>query len=235
MDRHKTPPQPASLTAPFAHRAPRPVQSAAEQSPALSAEEEGLVIGITGGTGCGKTTLLNVIRERGGLVFDCDAIYHERLKTDKKLLSDIESRFPGTVKDGILQRKLLGQIVFSDCSALEDLNAITHGAVRQEVGRRLAAAKPRLAAIDAIALFESGLSSFCQITVAVTAPLEDRVLRLMQRDGISEAYARNRIAAQHQEDWFRARCDCILENNGTAVQFYDKCIAFLAEHAIIKV
>ena len=193
-----------------------------------------MIIGITGGTGCGKTTLLNVIRDQGGLVLDCDAIYHDLLKTDKKLLSDIETRIPGTVRDGALQRKVLGQIVFSDASALEDLNRITHGAVRQEVQRRLDTEKPALAAIDAIALFEGNLSQFCNVTVAVTAPFAERVQRLQKRDNISEEYAKNRIAAQHDEDWFRDRCDCILENNGTSMQFYNKCIAFLSDLGIIK-
>ena len=193
-----------------------------------------MIIGITGGTGCGKTTLLNVIRDQGGLVLDCDAIYHDLLKTDEKLLSDIETRFPGTVRDGSLQRKVLGQIVFSDASALEDLNRITHGAVRQEVQRRLDTEKPILAAIDAIALFEGNLSQFCNVTVAVTAPFAERVQRLQKRDNISEEYAKNRIAAQHDEDWFRDRCDCILENNGTSMQFYNKCIAFLSDLGIIK-
>ena len=59
-----------------------------------------MIIGITGGTGCGKTTLLGAIRARGGLVLDCDAIYHELLRTDKALLAAIEARFPGTVEDG---------------------------------------------------------------------------------------------------------------------------------------
>ena len=56
------------------------------------------IIGITGGSGCGKTTLLNIIRDRGGLVLDCDAIYHELLKTDKAMLSAIDARFPGSWK-----------------------------------------------------------------------------------------------------------------------------------------
>jgi len=191
-----------------------------------------MIIGITGGTGCGKTTLLNVIEEQGGLILDCDAIYHQLLKTDRKLLSDIEKRFPGVVENGTLQRKKLGAIVFSDPAALADLNAITHSAVRAEVCRRLAAG-PMLAAIDAIALFEGNLSSLCNVTVAVTAPLQDRVERLMKRDNISEEYAKNRIAAQHDEVWFRQRCDCILENNGTQMQFYNKCLAFLQELGII--
>ena len=192
-----------------------------------------MIIGITGGTGCGKTTLLKAIEEQGGLVLDCDAIYHELLKTDEDLLSAIECRFPGVVEDGILQRKKLGALVFSDPEALADLNAITHGAVRAEVRRRLAQG-PKLAAIDAIALFEGELAPLCHVTVAVTAPFRDRVERLRKRDGISEEYAKNRIAAQHDEVWFRQRCDHILENSGTQIQFHNKCLAFLQELGIIK-
>ena len=191
-----------------------------------------MIIGITGGTGCGKTTLLKVIAEKGGLILDCDAIYHRLLATDTELLNAIEARFPGTVEGGQLQRKKLGTIVFSDEKALLDLNRITHSAIREEVLRQLEA-RPGLAAIDAIALFEGGLAELCDTTVAVTAPAEIRVRRLMQRDNISEDYARSRIAAQHEEDWFRHRCDCILENNGTQIQFYEKCVAFLEKLGIM--
>ena len=191
-----------------------------------------MILGITGGTGCGKTTLLNIIAEYGGLVLDCDAIYHQLLQTDTKLLNAIEIRFPGTVEDGVLQRKQLGSIVFSDEKALLDLNKITHGAVKAEVLRRLETA-PKLAAIDAIALFEGGLAELCDMTVAVTASEEVRVKRLMVRDSISEDYARSRIAAQHSPVWFRQRCDFCLENNGGIDVFHAKCLAFLRELGIM--
>ena len=191
-----------------------------------------MILGITGGTGCGKTTLLNLIRDQGGLVLDCDAIYHELLKTDEALLRTIEARFPGTVENGVLQRKKLGNIVFSDKKSLQDLNAITHSAIQREVVRQLSD-HPSLAAIDAIALFESGLSELCDSTVAVTAPEEDRVKRLMARDSISRDYAEKRIAAQHKETWFREHCDYVLENNGNLDAFATKCLAFLRELCII--
>lgn len=191
-----------------------------------------MIIGITGGTGCGKTTLLKVIAEHGGLILDCDAIYHQLLTFDASLLAAIESRFPGTVENGALQRKKLGSIVFSDENALEDLNKITHGAIKAEV-LRLLAAQPKLAAIDAIALFEGGLAELCDVTVAVTAPEEVRVQWLMLRDNISEEYARSRIAAQHPESWFREHCDFILENKDTEIQFREKCLAFLKKQGIM--
>ena len=191
-----------------------------------------MILGITGGTGCGKTTLLSLIQQRGGLVLDCDAIYHRLLQSDRRMLRAIESRFPDAFSQGILDRKRLGGIVFADPAALEALNAITHRAVREEVLRHLESSPP-LAAIDAIGLFESGLDALCDITVAVTAPLDARVARLMLRDGISEAYARSRIAAQHDESWFRQRCHFVLENNGTQAAFQKKCIAFLNAQGIM--
>ena len=191
-----------------------------------------MILGITGGTGCGKTTLLSVIEEAGGLILDCDAIYHQLLTSQPSLLAAIDARFPGTVEDGSLQRKKLGAIVFSDPDALADLNAITHAAVKAEVLRRLEAG-PALAAIDAIALFEGGLSGLCDVTVAVTAPEEDRVRRLMARDSISEEYARSRIRAQRDPDWFRQHCDHVLENNGTKKHFHDICLAFLRDLGIM--
>ena len=192
-----------------------------------------MILGITGGSGCGKTTLLNLIARAGGLILDCDAIYHELLTRDNLLTDAIEARFPGVVEEGSLNRKKLGAVVFADPQALLDLNAITHAAVKNEVLRRLETA-PKLAAIDAIGLFEGHLAELCHVTVAVTAPVEDRVRRLMARDGISEEYARSRIAAQHDEQWFADRCDHILENDGSFDAFATKCVAFLRKIGIIN-
>lgn len=193
-----------------------------------------MILGITGGTGSGKTTLLKQVEALGGLVMDCDAIYHELLKTDEALLDAIENRFPGTVTAGQLDRKKLGSIVFADPEALKDLNTITHGAVKKEILRRLETA-PELVAIDAIGLHEGGLAPLCDITVAVTAPRESRIARLMRRDGITRAYAESRIDAQHSPQWFRENCDRVLENDGTEEDFQKKCLAFLGELGIMKV
>lgn len=192
-----------------------------------------MILGITGGTGSGKTTLLDVIRECGGTVLDCDAIYHQLLQTDAELLQAIEMRFPGVVEQGGLNRKKLGNIVFSEKAALEDLNRITHSAVKREVLCKLKE-ETKLTAIDAIGLFEGGLAELCHVTVAVTAPLEDRVKRLMGRDGISEEYARSRISAQHDEAWFREKCGHVLVNDGNIETFQAKCLAFLCSLGIMK-
>ena len=191
-----------------------------------------MIIGITGGTGCGKTTLLDIIGEKGGLVLDCDAIYHRLLQEDPALLAAIDARFPGVVEKGQLQRKTLGSMVFSDPNALADLNKITHAAVKAEVVKQLAQ-RPTLAAIDAIGLHEGGLAELCDITVAITAPDEARVQRLMAREGISEEYARQRISAQRSDPEFEALCQYTLSNDGDVCAFRAKCLAFLENFGIM--
>lgn len=184
-----------------------------------------MIIGITGSSGCGKTTALNTLQRLGAAVLDCDAIYHKLLKEDAALLSAIGGRFPEAVKDGALDRAALAATVFSDPAALEDLNKITHGAVVNEVKRQLAFA-PALAAIDAYALFESGLNKLCDVTVAITAPEELRIARIVNRDGITPEKAKERLSAQRPQEEMSALCDYTLCNDSTQEEFEAKCLAF---------
>ena len=180
------------------------------------------LVGVTGGTGSGKTTALQELKERGALVLDCDAVYHELLERDGELLKALEERFPGTVRDGRLRRKALGEIVFRDEEALRDLNRITHLHVGREVQRRLrkhAMAGETLAAVDAIELISSGLAARCDFTIGVVADEEVRAERIMARDGISRDYALLRIRAQRPDSYFREHCDVILENNQDEATF----------------
>ena len=171
------------------------------------------IFGVTGGTGCGKTTFLQVLAEAGFLTIDCDALYHRLLLENKAMVAAIGAAFPGTVAGGTLQRKALGRIVFADGAALEKLSAITDPFVDAAVEALLAAHPAQNAAIDAIRLLESGISRRCNRIFAVTAPVEIRVKRLMAREGIGEDYARLRIAAQPDEAYFQARCDTVLVND----------------------
>ena len=177
------------------------------------------VIGITGPTGAGKTTVLNVLKELGVAVVDCDAVYHELLRASDPLRTELKARFGEEIFDenGDLRRKELGAIVFKDEKALADLNAITHRHIIAELDRRIARAEAQgcpAMALDAVALIESGLGERCRVTVAVTAAEEVRARRIMAREGIGEDYARWRIAAQKPPEWFEERCDHILRNDG---------------------
>ena len=189
------------------------------------------VLGITGGSGCGKTTLLGRVEAMGGCVIDCDAVYHRLLDTDRPMIAALDARFPGVVSGGVLDRKKLGKVVFGDPKALADLNRLIHPFVDREVRRLLAEARSQgcaLAAIDAVALVESGLGDLCDLTVAVTAPVEDRVRRLMVREGLTEDYARLRLSAQKTDAAFAAQCGAVLHNDyPTAEAFAAACDAFL--------
>lgn len=202
-------------------------QGALPASEIRSALAESLqVIGITGGTGSGKTTALQVLADMGALILDCDAIYHQLLQTDTEMLSQIESAFPGVVSGGVLDRKALGAVVFSDEQALLRLNAITHRCVDREVQRRLedfALTGGRIAAIDAIELFAGNQARRCQKTLAVLAKPEIRAERIMRRDGISREYAMLRIQAQRPDSYFEERCDYILRNDAGPAEFAAEC------------
>lgn len=175
------------------------------------------VLGITGPTGAGKTTALREVEQLGGAVIDCDAVYHELLEGDTALQDALEKEFsPLRDGSGAIDRKKLGTIVFNDPERLEALNAIAWRAVTDRVGALLEAFREQgrsLAAIDAIALLESPLKELCQLTVAVLAPPEVRVRRIMLREGISEEYARARVRAQRPDTYFSQNCDCVLVND----------------------
>ena len=184
------------------------------------------IIGITGGTGCGKTTALNELERRGALLIDCDAVYHRMLETDRPMLVEIEKYFPGAVIDGKLDRKALGAVVFTDEEALRDLNIITHRHINLEIRRILrehAMNGGTLAAIDAIELFSSGLAKRCTATIGVIADREARIDRIMRRDGISREYAMMRVNAQRPNEYFIQKCSHVLENNGSQEEFIEKC------------
>lgn len=184
------------------------------------------IIGITGGTGCGKTTALNELEQRGALLIDCDAVYHRMLETDRPMLDEIEKYFPGAVVDGKLDRKALGAVVFTDEEALRDLNIITHRHINLEIRRILrehAMNGGTLAAIDAIELFSSGLAKRCTATVGVIAGRDVRISRIMRRDGISREYAMMRVNAQRPNEYFIQKCSRVLENNGSQEEFIERC------------
>ncbi len=173
------------------------------------------VIGITGPTGAGKTTALNALRSLGAVVLDADAVYHRLLEEDEGLRRALVGAFGENILDGEgkIDRRRLSDAVYPH--RLDELNGLTHPAVVTATDREIAAAKaagrPALA-IDAIALIESGLAVRCDVVVAVLAPLELRVKRIMARDGIDEAYARRRALAQKPESFFRAHSAYVLEN-----------------------
>ncbi len=194
-----------------------------------------IVIGLTGPTGAGKTSALLALERLGGLILDCDAIYHQMLQTDEGLRRAITDAFGDVFDENGLNRQKLGAVVFADPSAMDRLNAIIFEYIPREVERRIAATDAPVVGIDAINLFESGMDRLCHRTVGLLAPLEMRLRRIMARDGIDEEYARLRIAAQKGDEFYRTRCTDILMNDAaSAAEFENKAYAFFC-HMIQKI
>lgn len=177
-----------------------------------------LIIGITGGSGSGKSTVANLLCELGACTIDADAVYHKLLNESNEMMRELKARFPEAVDaDGKLQRRLLAKIVFSDIDALSDLNAIAHKFVlaetEREIGKRYQRNEEYLC-IDAIALFESNLKSVCDVTIGVIAPRDIRIERIMKRDSLDRDAALDRINAQQNDEFYKERCDYIIINDG---------------------
>lgn len=190
------------------------------------------IVGITGPTGCGKTTALDVLRDMGALTIDCDVVYHKILAENASLLAELDAAFPGTVLDGKLDRKALGAVVFNDAESLKKLNAISHRHISIEIDRLLrdfAMSGGSLAALDAIELISSGISESCDVLIGVLSDKALRAERVMARDGIDEEAAWLRINAQHQDEYFEKNCSHVVYNNGTQDEFRDKMINLLLE------
>lgn len=190
------------------------------------------LVGITGGSGCGKTTALKVLEKMGALIVDADEVYHTLCNESEEMKLELTERFGEVYKDGRLDRKALGAVVFADHGALKDLNKITHKYVSEEMQRRIerhAMNGGTLAAIDAIALLDGAFASRTAFNVAVTAPTEARVERLLKREGINEEYARSRIAAQRPNEYFQEKCDYTLHNGGSREEFECVCNKFFTE------
>ena len=188
----------------------------------IEADSERVVLGLTGGTGAGKSSALRAIERLGGTVIDCDRVYHRMLAEDEVLRRDIHTTFPSAFsRDGVLDRQKLGQEVFSDKERLAQLNEVVYRHIIPELQRQLEEGTGVLFAIDAINLMEAGLDQLCDRTVAITSPLELRVRRIMARDNITEQYARLRISAQKPDEYYRGKCDCELNNGAETVEAFE--------------
>ena len=177
-----------------------------------------LKIGLAGGSGSGKGTVSSLLSQSGIPSFDCDAVYHDLISRDGPLSREIVAAFGEDVRSasGGIDRPALAAVVFHDPKKLEELNRISHKkilSVLREWSERAEKQGIKAILIDAPLLFESGFDRECDLTVAVTAPLDTRIDRIVSRDGITADKARERIATQLSDEELSRRADIVVINN----------------------
>lgn len=185
-----------------------------------------LIIGLTGQTGAGKSTVSEILEKYGCYHIDADKVAHDILENNKEVQEKLKEHFGEDIidKDGKIDRKILAARAFADKDSTLALNAITHPAVNNKIQNIILKQKEygtKAVIIDAIALFESGEAKICDYTVAVTAPREIRLERIIARDKISVSRANERINAQKDENFFTVNADYII-NNCEPYNIYDE-------------
>lgn len=177
------------------------------------------IYGLTGGIASGKSTVSRQLRSLGAEVIDADLVAREVVAPGTPGLREIAERFPGVVdSDGKLNRARLGARVFADLEARRALETITHPRIRAEFAARtakLAASGVPRVIHEIPLLFENGLDRGMDGVILVAAPVPLQVERLRRRDGLSEAEAEARIAAQLPLEEKRRRATWVVDNTGS--------------------
>jgi dephospho-CoA kinase len=172
-------------------------------------------VGLTGGIGAGKSEVAAIFAGLGAFVVDTDAIAREVVVPHSDGLMEIARVWPQVVRTGALDRAALAEIVFSDPSARERLNALLHPHIRRRAMERETHAKPGQIVVHVVPLlFETGYDRLVDKSVLVIAPLEQRIARVVERDRIDEARVRTRMATQIAPEEARRRADFVIENDG---------------------
>lgn len=182
-----------------------------------------LVVGLTGGIGCGKSEVRRMLANAGITVIDADTLARELSDSNVGIIKAIKEEFGEETYDeqGRLRRKALAQIVFNDRKKLEKLNGIIHPRVIRAVERELEQRQTqgeKIVVIDAALHYEINWNEAMDLMVAVNAPLEQRLTRVQQRDGVDEASVRRRMANQLPMEEKVRRADYVIQNDGDLQQ-----------------
>ena len=177
---------------------------------------EKIVLGLTGQSGAGKSTVGKLMEQKNACGIDCDKLARLVVEPGKAALREICEAFGDRVlhPDGTMNRPMVASIVFHDEKALHILNRITHKYIEEESDRIIETCPNRIVVIDAPVLFESDIWKKCEKTICVLAEQETRIARIMKRDGLSREKAEERIFAQHDDAYFIEKCDYVIYNNG---------------------
>jgi len=185
------------------------------------------VIGLTGGIGSGKSTVAQMLQQRGAKLLSADVVGHEVYEPDRPAYQEIVDAFGRDIvgADGRIDRKVLGPIVFSDPEQLRRLNAITHPRMKELMREKLAAERAggaRIAVLEAALLFDAGWDDLADEVWVTVAPPEVAAKRTAERSGISVEEALSRIRAQMSNEERTARSQVVIDTDCPLAQTQDE-------------
>lgn len=183
-----------------------------------------MVIGLTGGIGSGKTTVLHFFEELGVQVFIADIEAKKLMNCDVELISQIQQLFGAEAyRNGVLNRKFIASKVFNNANKLAALNALVHPKVRQHFIDFKSKFSKAIIIYEAAILFESGSHKLCDYIITVTADLNTRISRIMERDSVSKNEILDRMQHQLQDEFKIKNANFVIRNNNlkdTKIQVY---------------
>jgi dephospho-CoA kinase len=186
-----------------------------------------LLVGLTGNIGSGKSTVAQLLSERGATIIDADVLARRAVEVGSEAYRGIVSRWGTSIlgADGALDRAALRRIVFSDPAELEQLNALVHPEVERMRAALVDQARlrgDRLVVCDIPLLFERRMTDDFDRIVLVDAPRPVRLERLVRERGLRETEAMDMIVAQMPAELKRARADHVIDNDGTLTQLDER-------------
>mgnify|MGYP000001557593 FL=1 len=183
-----------------------------------------LIVGLTGGIGAGKSTVANMFAQLGALVVDADQLARDAIEPGTSGFDEVVAEFSSkVVKNGEIDRKKLGSIVFKDAAKRKKLEAIIHPRVQEALASKIKALNPGDILVYEIPLLvETGAADKFDYIITVEADIENRLDRLFER-GMDEEEAERRIAAQASQEQREAVADRVIINDGDRAELFAEC------------
>ena len=187
------------------------------------------VIGLTGPTGAGKSSVSSYLRDNGYHVVDCDVFAKQVMDSDPECLQKLQQAFGDCFDNSKLNRKKLGKLVFSDKLALKTLNDIVNPLIIKALQKYVKSCGEEVVVFDGATLIECGAVSMCSAMIGVLASRETRLDRIMARDGLSQQLADDRINSQPDDGFYHFNCTHVVYNDSELLAVCDQVINIIKE------